>query len=103
MEVPYPNYRPKAREKNLEPLLKKKVESYGGICLKIPAIHFAGIPDRLALLPGGRAVFVELKSEGRKPRKLQRIVHTQLRRLGFPVWVIATKEELDEFTVTELI
>lgn len=103
MEVPNPNYKPKAREKRLEPLLKKKVEAYGGIFLKIPALHFAGIPDRLALLPGGRCVFAEMKSEGKKPTKIQLAIHARLRRLGFSVWVISTKEELDEFTVTELI
>jgi hypothetical protein len=33
--------------------------------LKLPAIHNAGLPDRLCLFPGGEVVFVELKAPER--------------------------------------
>ena len=36
--------------------------------MKLPAIHNAGLPDRLCLFPGGEVVFVELKAFGKKPR-----------------------------------
>lgn len=42
-------------------------------------------------------VFVELKSEGIKPRKLQLIRHEELRTLGFKVFVIDTHEKLTQF------
>jgi len=87
----------KDSEKTLERSLAEEVRRHGGICLKLQGNMYAGMPDRLILLPGGRAVFVELKSEGIKPRKLQLIRHEELRALGFKVFVIDTHEKLTQF------
>lgn len=87
----------KDSEKVLERSLVEKIRQRGGICLKLQGNMYAGMPDRLILLPGGRVVFVELKSEGIKPRKLQLIRHEELRALGFKVFVIDTHEKLTQF------
>lgn len=87
----------KDSEKALERSLVEKIRQRGGLCLKLQGNMYAGIPDRLILLPGGRVVFVELKSEGIKPRKLQLIRHEELRALGFKVFVIDTHEKLTQF------
>ena len=87
----------KDSEKTLERSLVEKIRQLGGLCLKLQGNMYAGIPDRLILLPGGKAVFVELKSEGIKPRKLQLIRHEELRALGFQVYVIDTHEKLTQF------
>lgn len=87
----------KDSEKVLERSLVEKIRQHGGICLKLQGNMYAGMPDRLILLPGGRVVFVELKSEGVKPRKLQLIRHEELRALGFKVFVIDTHEKLTQF------
>ena len=87
----------KDSEKTLERSLVEEVRRRGGICLKLQGNMYAGMPDRLILLPGGRAVFVELKSEGIKPRKLQLVRHEELRALGFRVFVIDTQEKLTQF------
>ena len=87
----------KDSEKTLERSLVEKIRQLDGICLKLQGNMYAGMPDRLILLPGGRAVFVELKSEGIKPRKLQIIRHQELRALGFEVFVIDTHEKLTQF------
>lgn len=84
-----------AQEARIERKLVKHVEQLGGICLKLPAIHTAGIPDRLCLLPGGRVIFVELKAPGEKPRKLQVYWHKRLRGLGFQVNVVSSFEEAE--------
>lgn len=60
--------------------------------MKLPAVFESGIPDRLCLFPRGRMVFVELKAPGKKPRKLQEVMHSRLRALGFRVGVIDSKE-----------
>lgn len=60
--------------------------------MKLPAVFESGIPDRLCLFPRGRMVFVELKAPGKKPRKLQEVMHSRLRALGFRVEVIDSKE-----------
>ena len=87
----------KDSEKTLERSLVEKIRLLGGLCLKLQGNMYAGMPDRLILLPGGRAIFVELKSEGIKPRKLQLIRHEELRALGFKVFVIDTHEKLTQF------
>lgn len=67
----------------------------GGLCLKLlPSL--IGIPDRLCLLPGGVVFFVELKAPGQKPRPIQVKRIAQLRRLGFRVEVVDSKERVDE-------
>lgn len=58
--------------------------------MKLPAIHNAGLPDRLCLFPGGEVVFVELKAFGKKPRKIQVLMHQKLKAMGFRVEVIDT-------------
>ena len=84
-------------EKTIEKTLKKEVENLGGVCIKLTTLHFSGLPDRLCLLPGGRAVFVETKSTGDKVRKLQVKVHGKLKKLGFRVELIDSKETLKKF------
>ena len=77
-------------ENSIEKRLVTEVERVGGWCLKLPAIHNAGLPDRLCLFPGGEVVFVELKAFGKKPRKIQKLVHQKLKAMGFRVEVIDT-------------
>lgn len=91
----------KESEKTIEAKLRETVRQRGGIALKILSQYHAGLPDRLVLLPGGRACFVELKSTGEKPRLLQRKAHSTLRALGFPVTVIDSTDKINEF-LTEI-
>ena len=86
----------KALERKLVTLVKQK----GGLCIKLLCDQFSGLPDRLCLMPSGLAIFVELKSTGEKPRKLQVIRHNQLRALGFRVEVIDTEDKLLTFINT---
>lgn len=78
-------------------ILKPAIEALGGLCWKLTAVGITGIPDRLILLPGGRIYFVETKTKGGKLSARQRIVHTQLRKLGFEVWEIWSREDVDKF------
>lgn len=48
-------------EKEIEAKLVKIVKKYGGLCLKWICPGWAGVPDRIVLLPGGKVIFVELK------------------------------------------
>ena len=58
-------------EKNIENKLTTAVKKAGGISPKFVSPSFAGMPDRLVLLPGGVCAFVEVKSQNKKPRPLQ--------------------------------
>ena len=82
------------RETTLERKLAEAVKAMGGIALKFVSPGFAGMPDRLVLLPGGKCGFVEVKQRGEKPRPLQEIRHGMLRRLGFKVYVVDNAEQI---------
>ena len=82
------------REKIIEQELVRAVRARGGICPKLASPGTAGMPDRLVLLPGGRAAFVEVKAPGQKPRLLQIARHRLLRSLGFRVYVIDSTEQI---------
>ena len=81
-------------EKQIENKLTKSVKKAGGIALKFVSPSFAGMPDRLVLLPDGVCAFVELKAPGKAPRPLQVSRHKMLRSLGFKVYVIDSVEQI---------
>lgn len=73
-------------EQQIERYLKRVVEKTGGYCLKFVSPGFAGVPDRIILLPGAQVLFAELKAPGKKPRPNQKAVHRILEKLGFTVF-----------------
>lgn len=84
-------------EKSIETKLKKEVEKMGGLCLKWVSPGFSGVPDRKCLLPGGFEWLVETK----KPKtgvlsERQKLVHGQLRALGFKVDVVWSMKQLND-------
>ena len=83
-------------EKAIERYLTKSVGAVGGECLKYANSNMTGYPDRIVLLPCGVTVWVELKSKGKKPTKLQALRHERLRALGQQVVVIDSKTGVDE-------
>lgn len=87
-------------EKLYEYRLVKAVEARRGIALKQTSEYRRGIPDRLVLLPHGRIEWVELKSDGKKPTRLQLLTHERLRALGFRVVVIDSLATLENYLRT---
>lgn len=87
-------------EKIVEKYLVNEIERLGGLCVKFPPLFFRGFPDRIVLLPGAVIAFVETKDTGKKPRPIQERVHAKLRKLGFRVEVIDSKEGVDNFIMT---
>ena len=85
---------PKRSEKNTERHLTDEVKKAGGLCLKFSSMTETGYPDRIVLFPGGLIAFVELKSKGKKPTRLQDLRHEQLREMGFPVYVIDHQDKV---------
>ena len=90
-------------EKDIEKKLVNLVRRRGGLCLKWVCPGWAGVPDRIVLLPGGKIVFVELKRPRGGVLSSRQIWWTKkLVGLGFHHWVIWDFEELDLFNVMEL-
>ncbi len=84
------------REKDIERYLVKQVKDAGGIAYKWVSPGKRGVPDRIIVMPH-KVVFVELKATGKKPTKQQWLIHGSLRYLGQLVWVIDSREQVDEF------
>ena len=81
-------------KKMIEQKLVTEVKKAGGICPKWVAPGFDGVPDRIAMFPGGKIAFVEVKAPREKPRPLQRARHELLRKLGFRVYVLDEIEKI---------
>ncbi len=81
-------------EKRVEEALSRAVKRLGGMAVKFVSPGLDGVPDRIVLLPGGKAAFVELKVPGKKLRPLQGKRKRQLEGLGFPVYVVDGVEQI---------
>lgn len=90
------------REKTVEEYLRDEIKKLGGKAYKFVSPGNAGVPDRLVLLPGGKIAFVELKAPGKKPTNLQLAQQRRIRGLGFQVYVVDSKIEVNEF-IKEMI
>lgn len=86
------------QERDVEKYLSRKVkEELHGRAFKFVSPGFNGVPDRIVLVPWARIYFVETKAPGKKMRKLQEWVANEIRRLGFKVLLIDTKEKVCNF------
>ena len=86
---------PKQSEKGTEKYLKEQVHKAGGICRKYVSPGIRGVPDEICLMPNGKVIWVELKSEGDQPEQHQLREHWRMQALGHIVYIIDTKERVD--------
>lgn len=84
-------------EKTVERKLVEAVKANNGMCIKMLCDQLIGLPDRLCLFPNHRIAFVELKTTGKKPKRIQTFMHNKLRLLGFRVEVIDSTEGVNNF------
>jgi len=89
-------------EKEIENYLVRKIKNKKGIAYKFTCPGNSGVPDRLCLLPNGKIFFVELKSLGKKPRALQVNQIRKITNLGQRVYVVDSKEMVDNILEDEL-
>ena len=84
-------------ERDIEKALVAKVKSLGGTAEKFTSPNRRSVPDRIITLPGGKIIFAELKSPGKKPTETQSRDHARRRMLGCDVRVIDSFEMIEGF------
>lgn len=87
-------------EKDIERRLVDSVKALGGEAIKLTSQYHRGLPDRLVVMPYRTTAFIELKSTGKKPTKLQEIEQQRLKNLGFKVYTVDNIEDLNKVLAT---
>lgn len=85
------------REAEIEKRLRNGIRQIGGRCYKFVSPGNDGVPDRIVVLPGGKIVFVELKTETGRLSPLQHIQITRLRDLNADVRVLKGLSAVNQF------
>ncbi len=85
----------KKRESTVESYFRKQAIAHDYLCYKFVSPANDGVPDRV-LVGKGKTLFVELKAPGEKTRKLQEGVIERMRNHGALVFVIDSKDKVDE-------
>lgn len=87
----------KMLEKEIEKFLVRQVKKLGGISFKFISPDNAGVPDRIVILPSGKVIFVELKTDKGKLTKLQEVQIKKISDLGADARVLRGIEGVKEF------
>lgn len=85
------------KESSIERKLVTAVKKAGGLAMKFVSPGNAGVPDRIILMPRGRVIFAELKTETGKPTALQLAMHRKMRDLGMDVRVLYGQNDVGVF------
>lgn len=75
-------------EKQIERRMVARMAARGAMVFKFVSPGRQGVPDRIALLPGGRIVFIELKTAAGKLSPVQQNIIKRMRDLGADVRVV---------------
>lgn len=85
------------KESAIEAKLRTGVRALGGRAYKFVSPGNAGVPDRIVVLPGGRVIFVELKTENGRLSSVQKFQTGILDRLGCEVRVLYGVDDVSWF------
>ena len=69
----------------------------GGEAFKWVSPGNDGVPDRIVMLPGGAAIFVELKADRGRLSAIQKVQIRRIQKLGQEVVVVQGMDGLDRF------
>lgn len=84
-------------EKEIEKKLVTAIRRIGGIAYKWTSPGNVGVPDRIVCLPGGKIIFVELKTETGRTSPVQEVQIGRLRKMGMDVRVLHGMKEVQMF------
>ncbi len=85
------------RESEIEKILVDGIRKLGGRAFKWVSPGNDGVPDRIVVLPGYPAIFVEMKTVTGKLTSLQRVQVGRLQKMGQDVRVLYGEKETQTF------
>ena len=85
------------RESVIEGKLRRLVTEKGGRFYKWTSPGNDGVPDRIAVFPGGRVWFVELKTDKGRLADVQKYQQEVLRKLGCNVTTVYGETGIRQF------
>lgn len=85
------------RESTIEARLVRMVRARGGLCYKFVSPGNPGVPDRIVVTPGGRTIYVELKTPVGRLARMQKWQHEELRKRQAEVRTLWSIEQVNEF------
>lgn len=85
------------KESTIEARLVREVRKLGGLCYKFTSPGSPGVPDRIIILPGGRVVFAELKTEVGRLAKIQKWQIEELEKRGAEIRVLKGMDQVLAF------
>ena len=85
------------KEKEIEVYFVWAIERIGGKSFKFTSPSHRGVADRIACLPNGKVIMVELKTKGGRLSPLQKIFAADMKKLNVPYECLWSKEMVDEF------
>lgn len=85
------------KESELESILVSEIRKVGGRSYKWVSPGNSGVPDRIVFLPGGKVIFVELKTDSGKVGAQQKIQINRIQSLGQDVRVVRGIRGLIDF------
>ena len=87
---------PEMTEKEIERRMCEMVRKHGGLTYKLVGL-VNGLPDRLLIAPGGKIIFVELKTGKGRLSKIQIFRINEIKHMGAYVRVIYGYEDMVQF------
>lgn len=85
------------KESTIEARLVREVRKLGGLCYMFTSPGNPGVPDRIVILPDGRTIYVELKTEIGRLAKIQQWQLDEMRKRGADVRVLKGLDQVMEF------
>ena len=83
-------------ERDVERKLVDGVKKLGGRAYKWVSPGSNGVPDRIVILPGGKIIFIELKTTTGRLTDLQKMQHKWLTRLGCDVRTVYGAQQVQD-------
>lgn len=84
------------REKDIERWLGERLKELGCLYYKFVSPSAPGVPDRIVILPGGKTIYVELKTEAGRLSSIQKRQIARMRERGADVRTVRGMNEAKE-------